>query len=240
MYDHFADQVLSAEKTRDKVDMTMRGCDLPTTSMGSDPDSLLSGRFHALSVACVFKQLLAGLPNGILGSIELYRALLDISEHKFSNRDEDRSDNRLVGITFAASMRVKAIALAILALTSDMQLELICAVFGLCALLLHETGRLVEQQRQKWGRVVSISGMLDLHRLGFVFGPLLTGIDESAGNSGGRYGADRDDKNSRVTVMMIEDWRGVSRQLRMWEVFGFPSRDGGIPATVCKENFVRY
>ncbi|KAL1966874.1 hypothetical protein VTN77DRAFT_3839 [Rasamsonia byssochlamydoides] len=219
VYDHFANQVLSAERAKEKVDITMRGSDLPREALGSESDAFLRGRFHALSVACVFKQLLAGLPGGILGSVRLYRTLVDICGHEFSDREVGRSENRLAGVSSAASTRIKAIALAMLALTSDMQLELICAVFGLCALLIHETERLVELHRHRKGvrgQSGSLTGLVDRERLGRVFGPLLTGFEEDADD-------EREDETVRVTKMMIENWRGVSRQLRVWEVFGFPA-----------------
>jgi hypothetical protein len=234
MYDHFANQVLLAERGKDKVDITMRGCELPSGSLGSDSEYLLRGRFHALSVGCVFKRLLAGLPGGVLGSPELYRALVDISNHCFSDCEIDEADTRLAGISPTESTRIKVITLAILALTGDMQLELICAVFGLCALMIHEIERMVELQRQKKGRKgrsVSVSGLLDVNRLGLVFGPLLI-EDEGGVESESARDAERECERARVTTMMIENWRGVSRQLRLWETFGYfsQSRPGSTPA----------
>jgi hypothetical protein len=220
VYDHFANQVLAAERSKDKVDITLRGSELPREALGSESDAFLRGRFHALSVACVFKQLLAGLPGGILGSVRLYRTLADICEREFPEREVGRSESRLAGISSAASTRIKVIALAMLALTSDMQLELICAVFGLCALLIHETERLTEIHRHRKGgrsQSVSLTGLVDRERLGRVFGPLLTGFEEDE---------EREDETARVTKMMIENWRGVSRQLKVWEVFGFPAGFG--------------
>lgn len=237
MYDHYANQVLSAEKEKYKIDMTMRECNLPSDSAGSDRDYLFNGGFHVHSVGCVFKQLLAGLPGGILGSAELYRTLVDIYERRFFDAEVDSSESRLAGISSAASMRIKVIALAILALTSEMQLALICAVFGLCAVLLHETERLIEIERQTLKTESSganLAGLLDLEHLARVFGPLLTSTSESTSHDA-FLNVEREIQGERVAVMLIENWRSVSRQLKVWEVFRHPTGAEGVPTRLREE-----
>ncbi|KAJ9296431.1 hypothetical protein DTO271G3_5129 [Paecilomyces variotii] len=237
MYDHYANQVLSAEKEKIKIDVTMRECNLPSDSVGSDKDYLFNEGFHVRSVGCVFKQLLAGLPGGILGSTELYRTLVDIYERRFFDAEVDSSESRLGGMSSAASMRIKVITLAILALTSEMQLALICAVFGLCTLLLHETERLVETEKQMMSETcagASLAGLLDMEHLARVFGPLLTSAATSASHDP-FLDIEREIQGERVAVMLIENWRSVSRQLRVWEVFRHPAGAGRPPSMVCEE-----
>ncbi|KAL1853403.1 hypothetical protein Plec18170_005400 [Paecilomyces lecythidis] len=236
MYDHYANQVLSAEKEKIKIDVTMRECNLPSDSVGSDRDYLFNGGFHVHSVGCVFKQLLAGLPGGILGSTDLYRTLVDIFERRFFDAEVDSSESRLGGISSAASMRIKVITLAILALTTEMQLALICAVFGLCTLLLHETERLVEIEKQmnKPCAGANLAGLLDLEHLARVFGPLLTSASTSVGHDP-FVDLEREIQGERVAVMLIENWRSVSRQLRVWEVFRHPTGAGRPSSTLCEE-----
>ncbi|GAD95223.1 hypothetical protein ANI_1_1582124 [Paecilomyces variotii No. 5] len=232
MYDHYANQVLSAEKEKIKIDFTMRECNLPSDSVGSDRDYLFNGGFHVHSVGCVFKQLLAGLPGGILGSTELYRTLVDIYERRFFDAEVGSSESRLGGISSAASVKIKVITLAILALTTEMQLALICAVFGLCTLLLHETERLVEIEKQMLNKPcagANLAGLLDLEHLARVFSPLLTSANTSASHDP-FVDIEREIQGERVTVMLIENWRSVSRQLRVWEVFRHPTGAGRPPS----------
>ncbi|OJJ81461.1 uncharacterized protein ASPGLDRAFT_105053, partial [Aspergillus glaucus CBS 516.65] len=241
IYEHFAHQVLSAEREEDKIQMTMRSNQMPVDIIeplqrDTTPEQSPS---YILSVAWVFKALLAGIPDGILGSKELYQVLVDISYGRqpyiFSRRkskdqskaqaEPERPDDCLEGLTPWEHTQTKAIALAILSLTSKMHLELICAVFGLCEVLLHEVQRHVEDQwvrnipRKQQLRPSWAAGLLDVDRLSRTLGPLLANR-----TSDGEEGLCPEYRmvpsalqEERVVRMLLEHWRGVSRQLRWWE-----------------------
>lgn len=275
IYEHFAHQVLSAEREEDKIQMTMRSNQMPVDIIeplqrDTTPEQSPS---YILSVAWVFKALLAGIPDGILGSKELYQVLVDISYGRqpyiFSKRkskdqskaqaepevdrqsksetesqskqqpvspsepqvkSQKRPDDCLEGLTPWEHTQTKAIALAILSLTSKMHLELICAVFGLCEVLLHEVQRHVEDQwvrnipRKQQLRPSWAAGLLDVDRLSRTLGPLLANR-----TSDGEEGLCPEYRmvpsalqEERVVRMLLEHWRGVSRQLRWWEHCGCP------------------
>ena len=228
LYNHFAKQVLSAELTKDKIDSTTRGGFLPSDSLCSDPSST-NRSTYIHNVAIVFKHFLAGLPGGILGSMELYSALRQIHEANFNNEDLRRDpafgDYTLNSKSASAAVKVKMVALALLSLTTDMQLELICAVFGLLALIAHETEK---QVLQPHGRMhaegftcSACEGFSNSKTLGEKFGPLLlsgpTGTDPSGiaclAERGIELGA------AGVAKMLIEIWKDVCIQFRCWGVF---------------------
>ncbi|EYE91773.1 uncharacterized protein EURHEDRAFT_463967, partial [Aspergillus ruber CBS 135680] len=231
IYEHFAHQVLSAEREEDRIQMTMRSNQMPmdiieplqrdTTPEQPPP--------YILSVAWVFKALLAGIPDGILGSKELYQVLVDISYGQ-QIKSQKRPDDCLEGLTPWEHTQTKAIALAILSLTSKMHLELICAVFGLCEVLLHEVQRHIEDQwvrnipRKQQLRPSWAAGLLDVDRLSRTLGPLLAnrtsdGEEELCSEYRTVPSALQEE---RVVRMLLEHWRGVSRQLRWWEHCGCP------------------
>jgi hypothetical protein len=230
IYGYFASQVLSAEREQDKIQITMSSGEMPSELM-SILSSIQSQRHstHILSVGWVFKCLLAGLPGGILGSTHLYSALLDIYSKTPSLEDKlngadlkfKRTRSCLGGLSQARYTRIKAIGLAILALASPMQLELMCAVFGLCAFYVHETRRVVEYERHGYKTGVGKLGFVTrseiLEGLGQIFGALLTG----QGPEEGAYDLETQrilEKNrTYVAMMLIANWRAVSRQLRVWE-----------------------
>ncbi|KAF7170405.1 hypothetical protein CNMCM5623_002879 [Aspergillus felis] len=230
IYGYFASQVLSSEREQDKIQITMGSNEMPSELM-SILSSIQSQRHstHILSVGWVFKCLLAGLPGGILGSKHLYSALLDIYiktsslEDKLNSPDQKlkRTRSCLGGLTQARYTRIKAIGLAILALAGPMQLELMCAVFGLCAFYVHETRRIVEYERHGYktgvGKLEFVTRSQILEGLGQVFGPLLT----DQGPEEGAYGLETlrilEMNRTYVAMMLIANWRVVSRQLRVWE-----------------------
>ncbi|EAW17495.1 uncharacterized protein NFIA_074110 [Aspergillus fischeri NRRL 181] len=230
IYGYFASQVLSTEREQDKIQITMGSGEMPSELM-SILSSIQSQRHstHILSVGWVFKCLLAGLPGGILGSTHLYNALLDIYIKTPSLEDKLNSPNQklkrtrscLGGLTQARYTRIKAIGLAILALAGPMQLELMCAVFGLCAFYVHETRRIVEYERHGYktgvGKLEFVTRSQILEGLGQVFGPLLT----DRGPEEGAYDLETlrilEMNRTYVAMMLIANWRAVSRQLRVWE-----------------------
>lgn len=231
-YEYFAIQVLQAEREEEKIQMTMRRSQIPPDPLeGVEHKASRQRPSYVLSIAWVFKALLAGIPDGILGSEALYQALVDISygrTPRLSSEGEPRRPGScLEGLTTWENVKTKAIALAMLALTSKMHLELICGVFGLFAVLLHETQREVEnewvtkvrtrEQRPSWA-----AGLLDVNRVSRMLGPLLTNREEydAYESQCGRVPSLL--TGERVVRMLVEDWRGVSRQLRWWGYCGCP------------------
>lgn len=194
LYDHFASQVLSSEKEEPKIAMTMRVVAMPTLE-DSDPTMVLS-------VGWVLKALLAGLPDGILGSDRLYLALVGIFRAELD-----------------VMVRIRLVTLAIVALASEMQCALICAVFALLTLLLPmeqpTSPPNPETEHADGTPVRPVAQSLNADRVLEVFGPLLLGT-----------APDRD-KTIQRNVQLVYDellvigsvkkhWRAISRQLRGW------------------------
>lgn len=214
IYDHFASQVLSVENEKDIVDITMRKSEFPCEAVGfgSEEESFLRGRFHVLPVAWAFKHVLAGIPGGILGSPRLYLTLVDLSTRVFPDEPPNLPEGYSYWSMPAMSQtRVRAIALAILALTSDMQLDLICAVFGLCSLLDYATSQLIEDYQVRKVPMEAWAGLLTRRRIVQAFAPLLVGELVEVGEG--------DSENEAFFVMsvMMVNWRAVSRQLRAFD-----------------------
>ncbi|CAJ2507894.1 Uu.00g090800.m01.CDS01 [Anthostomella pinea] len=116
-------------------------------------------------VASTFKRFLAGLPGGILGSLSLFDALVAIHSQLYGEAESNR--------TKQTKLRARMIALALGAVKSRYQRELICAVFGLLCLV----GRAAETapREDEGGRPLPTSDRMGYNALGIVFGPLLLG-----------------------------------------------------------------
>ncbi|PYI04592.1 hypothetical protein BO78DRAFT_388490 [Aspergillus sclerotiicarbonarius CBS 121057] len=214
-YDYFANQVLSAEKQCDKIQMTIGSSSMPldvVDPLHRDGDS--GDTVQVLSIAWTFKALLAGLPGGILGSPRLYQVLVHICHGHIMDEPIERRRSCLGGLSPRGYVKVKAISLAILALSDSMQLNLICGVFGLSALLLHETQRLIELERQGYrGSVCRASvgsGLLNLDRLSGVLAPLLTKREREEHDDTFRT-IEHEIESQRVAAMLIGSWRGNIR-----------------------------
>lgn len=229
LYNHFAGQVLSAELTGDKIDSTTRGSFLPSDTVSSDSSYMPNKSTYIHNVATAFKHFLAGLPGGVLGSVELYGALKRIHERNF-NEEELKKDPAFGDYTLSSksasyAVRVKMVALALLALTTDMQLELICAVFGLLALIAHETEKQVARPHGRMhGEGLTCSGcqgFSDSKTLSEIFGPLLlsgpTGTDPSDVDSLAENSVEVG--TAGVARMLIEIWKDVCIQFQRWRVF---------------------
>ncbi|KAL4974724.1 hypothetical protein BDW66DRAFT_80673 [Aspergillus desertorum] len=225
-YHYFAQQVLSAEKERTKIHMTMRSSKMPEflddVSVSDEAQSS-----HILSVAFAFRALLAGLPGGILGSVQLWRMLVNIYHGRICPQSVQRTGSCLAGLSAEDYAKVRAISLAIVALTTSMQLNLICGVFGLCSLLLHETERISEierRQRRANRRIVSGADKLSLERFTVTLGPLLIET-RGQGDDPGTFRTGLDEiESQRVVTLLIGHWRSISRQLRIWERRGLEGR----------------
>ncbi|KAJ6119596.1 hypothetical protein N7523_003876 [Penicillium sp. IBT 18751x] len=188
LYDEFAKHVLSAEKDNSQIALTMRVITMPPNETDASPH-------FALVVAWALKALLEGLPGGILGSARLYKALKSIYFSETST-----------------SHRVRLISLAIIALTSEMQCALICAIFGLLTGMLQEMSRLAKQELS--GNVPRpMASVTDADRLARVFGPLLIGRNI---RDTGQEKVEREIEEQRVAGLLLEHWCGVSRKMREW------------------------
>lgn len=232
LYNHFAGQVLSAELTKDKIDSTTRKSFIPSDSLSSAPSLKPNKSTYIHNVATAFKHFLAGLPGGILGSVELYSVLKRIHDHDFNDEqlktDPAFGDCATDDTSVSSAVKVKMVALAVLALTTDMQLELICAVFGLTSLIANETEKqLARPHGRMQGEGLTCSGcsgcqgFSNSKTLSEIFGPLLlsgpTGINPSEINFLGersvKVGADG------VARMLIEIWKDVCVHFQRWKVF---------------------
>lgn len=229
VYDYFAEQVLSAEREKDsRIQMTMRRASMPfelgRQKAGKVEDK---GRYsearqgQVQAVGTVFQWLLGGLPGGILGSGTLYRALVGISKRRFSRTEfAENGRSYLQGVTQAEFKRVQAMALAILGLTSEMHVELICAVFGVCRVMMYETERRIRMGKR---------GFLNEKRLVRWVGRVLTDSSSSSSSSS------EDSEMEQVTWMLMANWQDISRLLRIWERRGYPPRREAIPWTGCED-----
>ncbi|GES59748.1 hypothetical protein ATEIFO6365_0002007900 [Aspergillus terreus] len=219
-YAYFADQVASAEKDQEKIELTVRSDRIPMELVQVlEQEGPRRNASHVLGVAWAFKALLAGLPAGLLGSEQLYQVLVNISYGRLLE-GEIPARSGLGGFSPSSYAKIKAIALAFLALSNALQLSLICAVFGLCAVLLHESQRHVSQQGIAGSIRANLgAGLLSVERLGGVFGPLLTGSADEGDHALGNH-SEREVESQRVAEMLVRNWRGVSRQLRIWESRG--------------------
>ncbi|KLJ10752.1 hypothetical protein EMPG_13895 [Blastomyces silverae] len=145
LYREYAHQVLSAAMRKDTIDKTMRAVRQPN-ALVPPPDNP-SGRNTRFihDVSTVFKHLLCGIPGGILGSVYLGKVLRRIQQHEFKTfsviKDPHRTEYR-PDLPFPKAAKIRLIALALAALTSDMQLDLICAVFGLLAFTVDENAKI--------------------------------------------------------------------------------------------------
>ncbi|OJK01658.1 hypothetical protein ASPACDRAFT_41919 [Aspergillus aculeatus ATCC 16872] len=225
IYDHFAQSVLAALRQPDRIQMTVGRSDLPLAVI--EPSARTMDDTMVQSMARAFLALLAGLPGRLLGLPALYRVLVGISQAPVVGDEVERRRSCLGGVSPQDYVKVKAIGLALLALTNTMQLHLLCGVIGLGALLLHETQRLAQEEaprsvnKENGRRTSGEPGPLTLDRLGRVLGPLLTGREGSGDTLGAIV---QEIESERVVMMLVEHWRGISRQLRIWEHRNLPRR----------------
>ena len=228
LYSHYAGQVLTAETSKGAIDSTTRGTDLPDAKLRPSNASMNRTEFTHV-VSTVFRHFLYGLPGGILGSRYLYRVLKDIYSHKFSRAGVSRDPGRqeyLPDTPLSTAAKTRLIALAIVAMSSEMQLELICAVFGLLSLTADEWTRITRSNSgatsigsdEGYRRRIFVT---DAEFLGDVFGGLLTD-PKSFGQTFmlGHVSLDGEVAVTDVATMLIQFWKEICQHLRAWEVFG--------------------
>ena len=133
-------------------------------------------------VASFFKRVVIELPGGLLGSVELFEALCNITTN--FEHDGELSERDL------ANIKAKMIALAILSVSSDYRFYLIQAVLGLASYFGHEAEKLqAENSTADEGQAPA--ELMNFRTLGVVLGPLLLGnLTDRAllGSSEGRNG----------------------------------------------------
>ncbi|CAK7264728.1 hypothetical protein SEPCBS57363_001227 [Sporothrix epigloea] len=177
--------VLNGPKTRGifRVSGSMRVVnelyDYYCINLGDDADIATTVRspnlpFHikagAHDVASMFKRLLAGLPGGILGHLQLFGALVEIQKM------DGHASNEVLesGKSDPAHIKAHLIALTIGSAPGPLRRELICCVFGLLSLIGHAAETQGTTQATP-GSSLPHSELMGYAALGIIFGPLLMG-----------------------------------------------------------------
>ena len=175
LYDFYDHQFSNADAgSPSKVEQTVGSGLLPSHIEHTVPD-----------VASFFKRVLIDLPGGLLGSVELFEAIRNVTtnlQHDFQLSEPD-----------LAKLKAKMIALAISSVASDYRLYLIQAVLGLVSYLGHEAEKLQAETASSDDDHPS-SELMSYRSLGVVLGPLLLGdLTDSAvhGNGEGNAGTPR-------------------------------------------------
>ena len=168
LYDFYDHQFTNADAgSPSKVEQTVGSGLLPSHIEHTVPD-----------VASFFKRVLIDLPGGLLGSVELFEALRNITMNV--EFDHDLSELEL------ASLKARMIALAISSVTSDYRLYLIQAVLGLVSYLGHEAQKL-QAETSSADEDQAASELMNYRSLGVVMGPLLLGnLTDRAVHGGGQ------------------------------------------------------
>ena len=173
LYDFYDHQFANADAgSPSKVEQTVGSGLLPSHIEHTVPD-----------VASFFKRVLIDLPGGLLGSVELFEALRNITMN--FEHEHDLSELEL------ASLKAKMTALAISSVTSDYRLYLIQAVLGLVSYLGHEAQKL-QAETSSADEDQAASELMDYRSLGVVMGPLLLGnlTDRAVHGSGEGHSGD--------------------------------------------------
>ena len=167
LYDFYDHQFANADAgSPSKVERTVGSGLLPSHIEHTVPD-----------VASFFKRVLIDLPGGLLGSVQLFEALRNITTN--FELDTELSEHEV------ASLKAKMIALAISSVASDYRLYLIQAVLGLVSYLGHEAEKLQAHTASAEEDQTS-SELMSYRSLGVVLGPLLLGnLTDSAVHGSG-------------------------------------------------------
>ncbi|KAM5448348.1 hypothetical protein MaudCBS49596_005436 [Microsporum audouinii] len=224
LYGHYAQQIVRAERAKDTITRTTRSVRLPSGYVYKCART--KGDAHVQDISTVLRHFLCELPGGILGSSHLYSILVKVHDQSFSEAKESRDPGRkeyIKGMAAPLAAKVRMTSLALLSLATDMQLELICAIFGLLALTADECAdrKTVHQYLHAPG-TASCDFCLTLptpRTLGRVFGSFLhdvKGIREFQPSV--QFKLAEGTKSADVATMLIELWKDISTQLRMWGV----------------------
>ncbi|KGO70732.1 Rho GTPase activation protein [Penicillium expansum] len=223
LYDHFASQVLEVEKDESKISLTMRVVAMPQLREDSAP---------VLSVAWALKAVLAGLPNGILGSVRLYQVLREMYYHSIPNQSHQlRVPDCISDASPMTAARVQLMCLALIALAPEMQRDLICAVFGLLSLLANAETNVQDQPGMELRDPVASP---NFHELVRVFGPLLLGPRGQEDREGASTEVEKEIDDQRVAVTTLDKstllYLDMSTNLKSAMPSGLPSGlSSGLP-----------
>ena len=178
LYDFYDHQFTNADAgSPSKVEQTVGSGLLPSHIEHTVPD-----------VASFFKRVLIDLPGGLLGSVELFEALRNITNF---GHHRELSEPELTGL------KARMIALAISSVSSDYRLYLIQAVLGLVSYLGHEAEKL--QAETSANEDQAPSELMNYKSLGVVLGPLLLGNLTDRAIHGGGEGNSGDLRTSLET-----------------------------------------
>ncbi|QVM13047.1 hypothetical protein D8B26_007662 [Coccidioides posadasii str. Silveira] len=220
LYSYYAGQVLGAEKLKYKINKTMRPIDLPMEQINARERGRADKYMHVIST--VLKHFLAEIPGGIFGSVRLFHALEGIYANEFSHMSSRYDPGRkhyLPEIAPSLAAKVRMIALAMMALTTDAQLELIFSIFGLLAVTADESHVMKQfhydclHPKLECDRC---AGLTDSIQLGEDFGHLLCGIREPESAVGCKTYQETHAAN--IATMLIILWKDISRQFCRWEL----------------------
>jgi hypothetical protein len=189
LYDYFASHVLNAEKEDSKIALTLRTIAMPHWE---DLE-------QTLTVGVTFQALLAGLPDGLLGSAHLFEVLQTIHTAN-------------IAAPIPTTPRIQLITLAIITLTSEMQRALLCATFGLLIWLREASAADqagLPEGPQPGTPLRRVACLQNLNYLARAFAPTLLGY---------RHLRDNPEEAGYFAIarLLMEDWQGVNRQLRDW------------------------
>ncbi|KAG5300761.1 hypothetical protein I7I48_00558 [Histoplasma ohiense] len=220
LYSEYANQVLSAALKTDTIDKTTRAVRPPTTFVPQlgNHSGRNTGFMHDVSM--VFRHLLCGIPGGILGSVYLGEVLQRIQQHEFKTslviKDPYRSEYRL-DLPLPTAAKIRLIALALTGLTNDLQLNLICAVFGLLSFTVDENAKICNAPDYKNN---SCSILPDSQSLDRIFSFVLVDPRSITLIPDG----DSNLKDTRICYeglvkMIIDHWKDIYMQLTWMEGF---------------------
>ncbi|DAA73269.1 TPA_exp: Uncharacterized protein A8136_5194 [Trichophyton benhamiae CBS 112371] len=224
LYSHYANQIVRAERSKDTINRTTRSIRLPSGYVYKCART--KGDAHVQDISTVLRHFLCELPGGILGSSSLYSVLAQIHDKNFTEMRDLRDPGRreyIKGVAVPVAAKVRMITLALLALTTDMQLELICAIFGLLALTADECAdRKVSHQYLHPPGTGSCDFCMTLptpRTLGRVFGSFLYDVKNVRElQPTVQFKLAEGTQSADVATMLIELWKHISTQLRRWEV----------------------
>ncbi|KAI5305763.1 hypothetical protein KEM56_003388 [Ascosphaera pollenicola] len=230
IYNRYAMPVLKPNFKKSDTDEMIRAFDYPLESMRQ---AQARGDLFAHDVCTALQYFLYGLPGGIFGSHTLYKVLESINNHNFSHFGVHKDPGRgeyVPQVSGPSAAKIRLLALALVSLTDDMHLELICAIFGLLSLTVDECALRAQVHRKiHLAKEESCSQCDRLPNMGIVsrvIGGLLTDptelvdLKEVYVFDPRTPDADRQHPGTRVAAMLIDAWKDVCLQLQSWDVFG--------------------
>jgi hypothetical protein len=214
-YDSWAKNVLIAEKSGGEMNLSTSTIAMPHLAEDSVP---------VLSVGWALRALLAGLPNGILGSARLYQTLQTLFEITLPQKT-GFSPPPGHGLSLQVAVRAQLISLAVIGLSTEMQRDLICTLFGLLTFLLRPEssldGEASDNQRSESDRIRRITvrpqvAPPEYQKLVRVFAPLLLGQENRRAVMPGVEQDELELEEQRVATLLLDHWPNVNRQLKTW------------------------